>query len=426
MKQTYQRLLNDDESLIWHGFTQMSTYKYNNPIVVKRATGHYLFDVKGKKYLDAVSSLWAITLGHNISELNDAIIKQLKKVSHSTLLGNSNVAVIELTKALKDLVPVKKPHFLYASDGASAVEQAIKIAYQYWINLGSPKKYFLSLTDSYHGDTIGALSVGDKGFGTEIFNPLCFKTLKAPGYRHPDWAEKAIEKVKKFKDQLVAVIFEPVVQGASGMLMADPYDVKKFVEFCQEHKVITIADEIATGFGRTGEMFASELSSINPDIITVGKGLTGGYLPMSATVVTEEIYQAFFGQDLSDKTFYHGHTYSGNALAAAVAKAHLEILIKEDIVNLVKKRASYLREKLQVIKDLKDVKEIRQTGLMVGIDLAAKDPLAGRKFCNLAVKRGLFLRPLGNTIVLIPPLNITKGEIDFTIEVLLDVFKQKR
>jgi adenosylmethionine-8-amino-7-oxononanoate aminotransferase len=417
--------IKQDKELIWHGFTQMATFEFNNPIMVKSAQGHYLIDVDNKKYFDAVSSLWAITLGHNHPELNQAIIKQLKKVSHSTLLGNSNIAVLELAKELKKLVPVKKPHFLFASDGASAVEQAIKIAYQYWINKGNPKRYFLSLGDAYHGDTIGALSVGDKGFGTDIFNPLCFKTLKTPGYRDKFWVEKAIKKVKKYAHQLVAVIIEPLVQGASGMLMSTPEDLRAFIQLCQSKKVIVIADEIATGFGRTGKMFASNHAKIFPEIITIGKGLTGGYLPMSATVVTEEIYNGFLGQDLGSQTFYHGHTYSGNALCAAVAKKHLEILKRDRIIATAQKRSNYLARRLKDLAGIDEVKEIRQTGLMVGIDLNSSDKLAGRRFCNLAVKKGLFLRPLGNTIVLMPPITISESEIDYLIEILKETLLTK-
>jgi adenosylmethionine-8-amino-7-oxononanoate aminotransferase len=400
----------------------MSTFAELAPIMVERAEGPYLIDVNGKRYLDAISSLWVTTIGHNNGEINDAIATQLSKVAHSTLLGNSNTAIVELSEALAEIVPVNDPHFLYASDGAAAVEQALKIAFQYWTNLGNfQKTKFLTLSHAYHGDTVGSLSLGDGGFGTDIFNPLRFNSIKTPGYNVDNWLYRAILELEANYNVLAALVIEPLVQGASGMYIAMPEQVKELVKVAQSLGVTVIADEVATGFGRTGKMFASDLCGINPDIMCLGKGLTGGYLPMSVTVVSNRIYDAFLGPDRSEKTFYHGHSFSGNPLCAAAAKKHLEILQRDSIIEKVKERQHHLSVELdKKIKCLPLVKDIRQAGLMVGIEIKSSDDPGhrGRVVCMNAVQNGVLLRPLGDVIVLMPHLNFSKANLTKTVDVL--------
>src|SRR5438309_29076 len=361
-----------DATTVWHGFTQMSCYADNAPIVVERAEGRELIDVEGRRYLDAISSLWVTTLGHRVPELDEAVRDQLGRIAHSTMLGNGNRVVVELAEALAEVVPVIEPHFLFASDGAAAVEQALKIAFQHWANIGvRGRTTFLAFGGAYHGDTVGALSVGAGGFGTDLFDPLRFPVLRAPDYADPDSYRSAAAMVDAQSDTLAAVAFEPLVQGAAGMEMAPRRGLDELVRACARSGVLVIADEVATGFGRTGTLFACEQAGLRPDLLCVGKGLTGGYLPMSATVATKQVYDAFLGEDLSERTFYHGHSYSGNALAAAVALRHLQLIDEWDILSNVAARAEQLRSLLtRDIATKRGVAEVRQTGLMVGIGLA--------------------------------------------------------
>jgi adenosylmethionine---8-amino-7-oxononanoate aminotransferase len=411
-----------DAAVVWHGFTQMSVYEANEPIVVERAEGHELIDVEGRRYLDAISSLWVSTLGHRVPELDQALRDQLDRVAHSTMLGNGNRVVVELAEALAAVVPVDGPHFLFASDGAAAVEQALKIAFQFWTNRGMPgRNSYLALGDAYHGDTVGSLSVGGGGFGTDVFDPLRFPVVRTPGYADPGWADLAIAVVADRADQLAAVVLEPLVQGAAGVLTADPGDVARFARACSDHRVLVIADEVATGFGRTGTLFASEQCSLRPDLLCLGKGITGGYLPLSATVASQAVFDAFLGEDLGPAAFYHGHSYSGNALAAAVALRHLALLEERDVLTNVSARSSQLGARLEErFGCAPAVSAVRQRGLMVGVELAPPEPGLrwGRRVCAAAVRRGVLLRPLGDVVVLMPPLSITAAEVDRIVEAL--------
>ncbi|TAN34961.1 adenosylmethionine--8-amino-7-oxononanoate transaminase [bacterium] len=409
-----------DAAVVWHGFTQMSCFADNAPVIVDRAEGHYLVDVEGRRYLDGISSLWVNTLGHRVPELDQALIDQLAKVAHSTMLGNGNRAVVELAEALAAVVPVSRPHFLFASDGAAAVEQALKIAFQYWANRGRSRTAYLALGGAYHGDTVGSLSLGDGGFGTSVFDPLRFPVLRAPGPGSKDWVGGALRRLEAHADELAAVVVEPLVQGAAGMLMGEPADFQVFGERCQQLGVLLVCDEVATGFGRTGELFASSLCRLTPDLLCLGKGLTGGYLPMSATVAAGHVFDAFSGPDLSEKTFYHGHSYSGNALAAAVALRHLQLLDARDVLANVRARSEQLGRLLESrITPLAVVSEVRLRGLMGGVELKpAPGRRLGRKVCAAAVGRGVLLRPLGDVIVLMPPLTITEDEVRVLVEAL--------
>ncbi len=413
-----------DQRVVWHGFTQMSVYADNAPIVVERAEGHDLIDVDGKRYLDAISSLWVNTLGHRVPELDDALRAQLDLGAHSTMLGNGNRVVVELAEALAERVPVDGARFLFASDGASAVEQALKIAFQFWTNQGvTGRTTFLAFGDAYHGDTIGALSVGDGGFGTTVFDPLRFPVLRAPAFDDPRCFETAAAMVAEHAGELAAVILEPLVQGAAGMKMAAPDAVAPLAVACAEHDVLLICDEVATGFGRTGTLFASEQCGLRPDLLCLGKGLTAGYLAMSATAASDRVWRAFLGPDLSERTLYHGHSYSGNALAAAVALRHLELLDAHDVLANVRERSDELRGLLDDrIASNPAVRDVRWPGLMGGVELAPpRDGLRwGRKVCAAAVERGVLLRPLGDVVVLMPPLTITSPEVHRIVHVLAD------
>ena len=411
-----------DAAVVWHGFTQMATFSANEPLIVERAEGRELIDVVGRRYLDAVSSLWVTTLGHRVPELDAAVVEQLGRVAHTTMLGHGNRIVVEFAEALAGVVPVEGPHVMFAADGACAVEQALKIAFQYWANQGvSGRTQFLALGDAYHGDTLGSLSVGAGGFGTELFDPLRFRVVRAPGYATPGWTDRAVELVTRHREELAAVVLEPLVQGAAGMQVADPADVHRVGEVCRREGVLLVCDEVATGFGRTGALFASELCGLVPDLLCLGKGITGGYLPMSATVASGKVFEAFLGEDLGSRTFYHGHSYGGNALAVAVALRHLRLLEEWDVLTNVRARAEQLATLLAArVSPLAAVGDVRQQGLMCGVELAPPAPGLrwGRRVCAATVRRGVLLRPLGDVIVVMPPLTTTAAEVERIVDAL--------
>jgi adenosylmethionine-8-amino-7-oxononanoate aminotransferase len=400
----------------------MAVYGDNAPVVVDRAEGRELIDAEGNRYLDAISSLWVNTMGHRVPELDAALVAQAGKIAHSTMLGNGNTVVVELAEALAAVVPVDGPHFLFAADGAVAVEQAAKIAFQYRVNRGeTARRQFLALGDAYHGDTVGSLSLGDGGFFSEAFDPLRFPVLRTPGYADPSWSDKACAAVAANAEVLTAVVIEPLVQGASGMLCAQPADVAALGRACRDHGVLLICDEVATGFGRTGTLFASEQCDLRPDLLCLGKGLTGGYLAMSATVASDEVYGAFLGEDLSSRTFFHGHSYGGNALAAAVALRHLQLFDEHRVLDNVAARAAQLGALLDArLAGHPAVREIRRRGLMTGVELQPpSDGLRwGRKVSAAATRRGVLIRPLGDVVVLMPPLTVTEDEVVRIVDAL--------
>lgn len=407
-----------DQAVVWHGFTQMAAYADNEPIVVERGEGRELIDVEGRRYLDAISSLWVTTLGHAVPELDQALRDQLGRIAHSTMLGHGNRIVVELAEALARVVPMDEPHFLFASDGAAAVEQALRIALQFWTNTGvAGKDRYLAFGGAYHGDTIGALSVGAGGFGTDVFDPLRFPVLRAPA---GDGAA-AEAAIAAHAGSLAAVVIEPLVQGAAGMEMNTPEFVRTVAAACRKHDVLLICDEVATGFGRTGTLFAVEQCDVRPDILCLGKGLTGGYLPMSATAVKGRVFDAFSGPDLSERTLYHGHSYSGNALAAAVARRHLQLIEDWEVLANVEARSTELAHLLdERIAPLPPVTEVRQKGLMVGVELnpPASDLRWGRRVSAACVRHGVLIRPLGDVIVIMPMLTSTSGEITRIVDTL--------
>jgi adenosylmethionine-8-amino-7-oxononanoate aminotransferase len=411
-----------DRRRVWHGFTQMASYGANRPVIVERGEGRELIDVDGRRYLDAISSLWVTTLGHGVPELDAALSDQIGRVAHSTLLGHGNRVVIELAEALAPLVPVDDPRFLFASDGAPAVEQALKIAFQYWWNQGETRRTeYLALGDAYHGDTVGALSIGSGGFGTDLFDPLRFAgVIRTPGYRDPSWLDQGLQVLAAHSDRLAAVVIEPLVQGAAGMHVADPGDVARFGRACQDVGSLLICDEVATGFGRTGTLFASEQCSLRPDLMAIGKGLAAGYLPMSATVASGRVAEAFLGEDLGSATLYHGHSFGGNALAAAVALRHIELIGEWRVLDNVVERAEQMAKRLAPLAARPAVREVRIRGLMAGVELAPSEPGLrwGRRVCAEAVERGVLLRPLGDVVVIMPMLTSTAEEVDRIVDVV--------
>ena len=419
--------LERDAASVWHGFTQMDCYADNRPVIVERAEGRELIDVDGKRYLDAISSLWVTTLGHRVPELDQALRDQLDRVAHSTMLGNGNRVVIEFAEALARVVPVDRPHMLFAADGAAAAEQALKIAFQYWTNQGDGNRTtYLAFGSGYHGDTIGSLSLGGGGFGTQIFDPLRFPVMRAPSYAEPNAVRTAAEMVREHHRKLSAVVIEPLVQGAAGMLIAPAADFAELGKACRDTGVLLICDEVATGFGRTGTLFASEQCNLRPDLLCLGKGITGGYLPMSVTVASHRVFEAFLGPDLSEKTLYHGHSYGGNALAAAVALKHLQLMESMNVLDNVRARSAQLSEALRTrLNVFERVKAIRVAGLMGAVELdTSDDPKLARRTCVAMVNRGVLSRSMGPVITIVPPLTVTAAEIDRIVATLAEALEE--
>lgn len=411
-----------DAAVVWHGFTQMAAFADNSPVMAASAEGHEIIDVDGHRYLDAISSLWVTTLGHRVPELDRALREQLDRVAHTTLLGNGNRTVVEFAEALAPRLPMDRPHLLFAADGAAAVEQALKIAFQFWVNQGiSGRTTYLAFGGAYHGDTLGSLSVGDGGFGSALFDPLRFDVVRAPGFENPDAIDAAVALVAEHAGRLAAVVVEPVVQGAAGMQVLAPDRFGALGDACRAHDVLLVCDEVAVGFGRTGTLFASEQCGLRPDLMALGKGITGGYLAMSATAANRRVHDAFLGEDLGERTFYHGHSYGGNALAAAVALEHLRLIDRDDVLANVSARSVQFAERLagQVVP-LAGVADVRQHGLMIGVELAPPaDGLRwGRRVSAACVARGVLIRPLGDVIVVVPHLTTTSDEVERIVDVL--------
>jgi adenosylmethionine-8-amino-7-oxononanoate aminotransferase len=417
---THADWIRRDADVVWHGFTQMATYADNTPVVVESADGRELVDPDGNRYLDAISSLWVTTLGHRVPELDAALRDQLDRVAHSTMLGNGNTVAVELAEALAGVVPVDGAHVLYASDGAAAVEQALKLALQYWRNVGRPERTaYLTLTDAYHGDTVGSLSLGGDGFGSDTFDPLRFPVLRAPSYRDPDACRIAASMVAEHADRLAAVVVEPLVQGAAGMQVADPGSFAVLADACRDHDVLLVCDEVATGFGRTGTLFASEQCGLRPDLLCLGKGITGGYLAMSATVANQRVFDGFLGQDLGPRTFHHGHSYGGNALAAAVALRHLQLFDEWDVLANVRARSEQLRDRLEALRQHPRVRDVRLVGLLGAVELDCDDlPRRARFVASAMVRRGVLCRSMGPVLTVVPILTSTEEEVDRIVDVL--------
>ena len=449
LRNHYHHLAKMDQEYLWHPFTQMLDYNKESPLIIAEGKGSYLMDVQGKKYLDGVSSLWVNVHGHNHPEINNAIISQVEKISHSTLLGPSNVPAIHLAQRLVEIAPPGLNKVFYSDCGAAGVEIGLKMAFQYWQQRPDPrpgKTKFLCLRNAYHGDTLGAVNVGGIDLFHKVYRPLLTENIRVPSpycYRcflsktPADCQMACFEELKKVvsarHEEIAAFIIEPLVQGAAGMIIAPRGFLKRVREVCNQYEILLIADEVAVGFGRTGRMFACEHENVSPDIMVVGKGITGGYLPLAATLSTDEIYKAFLGEYWEFKTFFHGHTYTGNPVACAAALANLETFEKEQTLLKLRDKIAWLEGYLEKFQALRHVGEIRHKGFMVGIELVlnreTKEPYPdkdkiGIKVTQKARENGLIIRPLGNVIVLMPPLSITKDELDQITNVTFDAIKK--
>jgi adenosylmethionine-8-amino-7-oxononanoate aminotransferase len=429
-----------DKAVLWHPFTQMADWEKDAPLVIARGEGNYLYDTDGNRYFDGVSSLWVNLFGHRRKEIDDAVRAQLDLVAHSTFLGLSHPPAIELAEKLLALAPPGLSRVFYSDNGSTAMEIAIKMAFQYWQQKGNggKRETFLTLSEAYHGDTIGSVSAGGIDLFHKIFRPLLFSTRRLPTphcYRCPYGLSRAScalhcagrmeEEVRTCADSLAAVIVEPLVQGAAGMLMMPDGYLSRLRAVTRECGVLLVCDEVATGFCRTGAMFACEREGVAPDIMALAKGLTGGYLPLAATLATEEVYRAFLGRYEDFKTFFHGHSYTANPLGCAAALATLSIFEREDVPARVSALSDVMARSLSILSLHRNVGDIRQKGLMAGIEIVAEreskerfapERKVGQRVIRKARDRGFILRPLGDVIVLMPPLSSTEDEIEALVD----------
>ena len=433
-----------DLQYIWHPCSQMKDYEDFPPIVIERGKGAYLYDIDGKSYLDAVSSWWVNLFGHSNERINAAIRKQLEKLEHVIFANFSHKAAIELACEIIRITPPGLSKVFFADNGSSAVEAALKLSFHYHQQTGYPcKTRFVAITDAYHGETLGALSVGDLDLYNKIYQPLLLATFKATGpdcYRCPygkcreNCAAECFESLEKIviehSEEICGIIIEPLVQCAAGMKIYPPLYLKKLRKLCTEHNIHFIVDEIAVGFGRTGKMFACEHAGVSPDIMCLSKGITGGYLPLSLVLTTDEIYQAFYGDYRELKAFMHSHSYTGNALACAAACESLAIFRDEDVLAKNEIKAKMIADKVKTLADSHPhVGEYRQLGMIGALELVedkrTKKPFdwqkrVGYSIYKIAVERGVLLRPLGNVIYFMPPYVVEEEDIDLMVRVAFE------
>ncbi len=426
-----------DDQYVWHPFTPHSVYRSEEPLTIVEGDGHYLIDADGNRYLDGVASIWCSAFGHRHPRIDDSIRTQLDRIAHATFLGNATAPGIQLAKRLVELTPETLTRVFYSDNGSTASEIALKMAYQYMQQRENPqprKRRFMALGNAYNGDTIGAVSVGGVDLFHARFRPMLFEVVRAPSpyaYRC-DRCEGArvcqggciddFESIfVRHAEELVAVVLEPGLQGAGGMITYPPGYLKRVRELCNEHDVLLIFDEVAVGMGRSGKMFACEKEGVTPDILCLAKQLTGGYLPIAATLTTEEIYEAFLGPPEEARTFFHGHTFTANPLGCAAALAVLDIFEEDEVIDELASKVDRFSERLARLWDHPHVGDIRQYGMAAGIEVVsnrttregfAPEDRIGQKICRAARELGVFLRPLGEVIVLMPPLSITDDELE--------------
>lgn len=428
-----------DTKFVWHPFTQMKDYLKSEPLIIEKGEGSFLIDIEGRRYIDGVSSLWVTVHGHSKKALVEAIRKQAELLCHSTLLGLANIPSILLAERLVAISPKNLTKVFYSDNGSTAVEVALKMSFQYFRHKGENRDLFLSFQNGYHGDTLGAVSVGGIELFHGTFKPLLFRTVKAPSpycYRCPLGQKRETcglsclaefeRLLRRHAHRLCAVILEPGFQGAGGIIVQPDGFARAVWEATRKAGVLFIADEVATGFGRAGHMFVCDKEGIEPDFLCLAKGITGGYLPLAATLTTDEIFEAFLGEFHEFKTFFHGHTFTGNPLACACAIENLNIFEEEEVLEKLKGKVRIFQEQLSRFYELSHVGDIRQMGLAAGIELVknreAKEPYetrekVGQRVIMEARKRGAILRPLGDVIVLMPPLSIEEE----TLRQLLDI-----
>ncbi|MBN1824388.1 MAG: adenosylmethionine--8-amino-7-oxononanoate transaminase [Endomicrobiales bacterium] len=458
VNKSIEELLRSDKKRIWHPFTQMGDWVRDDPsrpIVIEKGRGAYLWDKRGNKYIDGISSLWVTVHGHGKREIDAAISSQAKKISHTTFLGLTHEPAILLAEILLKIAPGNLSRVFYSDNGSTSVEVALKMAYQYHVqkNRSAKRDVFISLENAYHGDTIGSVSVGGMGLFHSKFSPLLFEAkhipspycyrcrhrkLAVPGGRAEDFKDhtaktgcggeclkEAADTFKKYGKRTAALVMEPLIQGAAGMLTFPTGYTKALERLCRQHGVLLICDEVATGFGRTGKMFAVEHEGVEPDFLCVAKGMTGGYLPLAATITTERVYGAFLGRYEDFKTFFHGHTYTANPLACAAAIANLELFKTENTLRTLGPKIKYFKKRLDEFNEHPNVGNVRQLGLMAGIELVKNRETAedypanqkiGARVCAAARRYGLMIRPLGNVLVLMPPLAIKVKELEKMFE----------
>jgi adenosylmethionine---8-amino-7-oxononanoate aminotransferase len=438
-----RQLIDWDHQYLWHPFTQMQEWEQEEPLIIARGKGPYLIDTEGKRFLDGTSSIWVNLHGHRHPMLDRAIKKQLDNIAHSTLLGLANPPAIQLARALIQIAPKGLKRVFYSDNGSTAVEIALKMAVQYWQQChpeAGSKNSFLHLKMAYHGDTIGAVSVGNIAVFHARFKALLFPTIEADppycyrcplGLTYPSCGMACIDPIERILKErhreLAGFIIEPLVQAAAGMLPSPPGYLTRIRELCTRYDVLLIADEVATGFGRTGKMFACQHEGVTPDLMAISKGLTGGYMPLAATLTTDEIYQAFLGRYADFKTFFHGHSYTGNPLGCAVALANIQIFQKEKTLAKLQPKIKKMTQLLLPLKQLPHVGEIRQQGFIVAIELVndkqTKKPYpleerVGHRISMEARSRGLLVRPIGNVMILMPPLSTSIQELRRMVEIL--------
>ena len=439
----YDKLKQLDHAHLWHPFTQMQEWMAEEPCIISRGDGHFLVDVQGKKYLDGVSSLWCNVHGHRVKEIDDAIREQLARIGHSTFLGLSHIPGIQLAEKLIAIAPAGLQNVFYSDSGSIAVVIPLKMAVQYWQLRGDESRTRIcTLAESYHGDTVGSMSLGYSETFHRFHKSLLFPVVRITPPHVFRYYERmsdgdaldaalrdAREKIEQNKNELAALVMEPLMQGAAGMWSQPIEYVQALSELCRESGILLILDEVATGFGRTGKMFACEHAGVKPDILCLAKGITGGYLPLAATLTTEDIFAAFLGEYREYKTFFHGHTYTGNPLGCAAALANLDLFERNDVIGRMQEGVIYLSERLKEFAELPHVSETRQWGYMVGIELvedktSRRNYLPERRIGHRVIlearKRGVLIRPLGDIVILMPPLTITGEQLAALLDVVYE------
>jgi adenosylmethionine-8-amino-7-oxononanoate aminotransferase len=413
----HSALVEADRAHLWHPFTQQGEWAREDPVIIERAEGTDLVDTQGRRYIDGVSSLWCNVHGHRHPRIDAAIRDQLDRVAHSTMLGLSHPSAIELAQRLVEVAPPGLTRVFYSDSGSTATEIALKMAFQYWRQQGDERRTrFVSLREAYHGDTIGSVSVGGIDLFHATYRPLLFDTLSAA----PGDIDSMRALFEAHPGEIAAVIMEPLVQGAAGMIVHPEGYLRAVRELCDEHDTLLICDEVAVGFGRTGRMWACEHEDVAPDLLCTAKGITGGYLPLAATLATERVYQGFLGDHADFRTFFHGHTYTGNPLACAAALATLDVFEQERTLERLAPKIALLGELLEPIAAMPEVAEVRRRGFMTGIELVEQptELRMGHRVTLEARARGAIVRPLGDTIVLMPPLAISEADLTRLLEIV--------
>jgi len=417
-------LADKDHRYLWHPFTQMKDWMAEEPVIIESGQGAIVRDVNGREYIDANSSIWTNLHGHQHPKIAQAIKDQLDKVAHSSFLGLSNGPAIELAEKLVAIAPRGLTRVFYSDDGSTAMEVAIKMALQYWQHRKQPRRTkFVAFADAYHGDTLGAVSVGGIDLFHAAFRPLLFDVIRVDEITH------VAQIMREHHDAVAAVVIEPLVRGAAGMRLWKRGLLGELRRLCTEQGALLVADEVMTGFGRTGTMFACEQEGVTPDLMAVAKGLTGGYLPLAATLTTEEIFNAFLGDYSEFKTFFHGHSYTGNQLGCAAALANLQVFEDEQTLKVIQPKCEQLHVGLEAMRELSHVGDVRHIGMIGAIelfqDVVARKPYPlvdrmGIKVCEEMRRRGVLTRPIGNTIVLMPPYCIRPEQLERVISVLAE------